>query len=89
MLAAETGPIAFPILSALIFTPIIGAILVVLLPKSRPEYPKLVALMASVATAAMSIWLMASFKTSEAGFQFSSLRRQSPWDPKEPGATTP
>ena len=72
MLAAESGPIAFPILSALIFVPIIGAIVVALLPKRRPEYPKLVALMASVATAAMSIWLMASFETSDAGFQFVS-----------------
>jgi NADH-quinone oxidoreductase subunit M len=72
MLATETGPIAFPILSALIFVPIIGAIAVALLPKSRPEFPKLVALMSSVATAAMSIWLMASFETSDAGFQFVS-----------------
>jgi NADH-quinone oxidoreductase subunit M len=72
MLAAETGPVAFPILSALIFMPIIGAFIVALLPKSRPEYPKMVALMASGATAAMSIWLMASFETSDAGFQFVS-----------------
>ncbi len=73
MLAAETGPIAFPILTALIVTPLIGAALVALLPRSRPEYPKMVALMASVATAAMSIWLMASFETSDAGFQFVSM----------------
>jgi len=33
----------------------------------------MVALMASVATAAMSIWLMASFETADAGFQFVSL----------------
>ena len=52
ILAAETGPVAFPILTALILTPLLGAVLVALLPKGRPEYPKMVALMTSVATAA-------------------------------------
>ena len=72
MLAAETGPIAFPILTALILVPAIGSLLVAVLPRSRPELPKVVALMASVGTLAMSIWLMASFETGEAGFQFVS-----------------
>ena len=73
MLAAETGPVAFPILTALIITPLVGSLLVAILPRHRPEFPKMVALMASVATAAMSIWLMASFDTGEAGFQFVSF----------------
>jgi NADH-quinone oxidoreductase subunit M len=73
MLAADTGTIAFPILTALIVTPFVGSLLVAVLPKSRPEYPKVVALLASVATAAMSIWLLASFDTAEPGFQFVSL----------------
>ena len=73
MLAAETGSIAFPILTALILTPFVGSIVIALLPKSRPELPKMVALVMSVATAAMSIWLMASFETSDAGFQFVSM----------------
>ena len=72
MLAAETGTIAFPILTALILVPVIGSLLVAILPKSRPELPKVVALMASVGTLAMSIWLMASFETGESGFQFVS-----------------
>ena len=72
MLAAETGPIAFPILTALILVPAIGSLLVAVMPKSRPELPKVVALMASVGTLAMSIWLLASFETGEAGFQFVS-----------------
>jgi NADH-quinone oxidoreductase subunit M len=80
ILAAETGPIAFPILTALILTPLLGAVLVALLPKGRPEYPKMVALMASVATAAMSIWLMSSFDSSDAGFQFVSMHTWiEPW----------
>ena len=72
MLAAETGPISFPILTALILVPVIGALFVALTPKSRPEIPKLIALMSTVGTLAMSIWLMASFETGESGFQFVS-----------------
>ncbi len=72
MLAAETGPIGFPILTALILVPVIGSLLVALTPKSRPEIPKVVALMSAVGTLAMSVWLMASFETGESGFQFVS-----------------
>ena len=74
MLAAEAGAAsaAFPILTALVLVPIVGAALVALSPKSRPETSKLIALITAVATAAMSIWLMASFETGEAGFQFVS-----------------
>ena len=72
MLAAETGPIAFPILTALILVPVIGALLIVLMPKTRPELPKVIALLSTVGTLAMSVWLMASFETGDAGFQFVS-----------------
>jgi len=73
MLAAEAGgTVAFPILSMLVLVPVLGAALVALLPRSRPELPKVVALMTSVATAAMTIWLLASFDTAESGFQFVS-----------------
>jgi NADH-quinone oxidoreductase subunit M len=72
MLAAETGPIAFPILTAIVLVPIIGALMVALSPRSRPEIAKLVALLSSVGTAALTLWLMASFETGEAGFQFVS-----------------
>ncbi|MFN3256738.1 MAG: NADH-quinone oxidoreductase subunit M [Ilumatobacter sp.] len=72
MIAAGGAAGAFPILSALIFTPIIGAVGILLTQKTRPEYAKLVALLTSVSTAAMSIWLLASFETSDGGFQFVS-----------------
>ncbi len=72
MLAAETGTIGFPILTALILVPIVGALLVALMPKSRPEIPKAIALVSTVGTLAMSVWLMASFETGDAGFQFVS-----------------
>jgi len=72
MLASETGPIAFPILTAIVLVPIVGALLVALMPKSRPEYPKMLALLSSVGTGALTLWLMASFETGDAGFQFVS-----------------
>lgn len=75
-LAAATAGAAhsasFPILSALVLLPIIGAVLVVLTSNRRPEYVKLIATLFSVGVAGMSIWLLASFKTSDGGFQFQS-----------------
>ena len=64
--------ISFPILTALILVPAIGSLVVAMLSKSRPEFVKLTALIISAVTAGMSIWLFASFKTGEAGFQFVS-----------------
>ena len=78
MIAAEAaGGIGstFPILSALVFVPILGAIGVLFTQKSRPDFAKLVALLASVMTAGMSVWLVTSFESGggdEAGFQFVS-----------------
>jgi NADH-quinone oxidoreductase subunit M len=72
MLAAEGAPIAFPILTALIVTPAIGAGLVALSSRHRPEWTRMIALLASVATGAMAVWLTASFDQGEAGFQFVS-----------------
>ncbi len=64
--------VSFPILTALILVPAFGALVVSLINKSRPEYVKLAAILTSAITAGMSIWLLASFKTGEAGFQFGS-----------------
>ena len=75
-LAASDAVLGFPILSMLIFVPVIGALVVTLLSKRRPEYVKLVAIVTSVATGAMSIWLTAEFDRGADGFQFVS---QHPW----------
>ncbi len=77
LLAAEAGgPLAFPILSMLIAVPAVGALLIVLLPSSRPEYVKLTAAITSVAVGAMTVWLTVEFDGDEGGFQFVS---QHPW----------
>jgi len=63
---------SFPILTALILVPLIGAFVTIAISNRRPEWVKLSASIFSVATAGMAIWLLASFKTSDAGFQFVS-----------------
>ena len=61
----------FPILTTLVVLPLFGAALLLLLPSSRPELFKQVALLVSVTTGAMSIWMMADFDTASADqFQF-------------------
>ena len=72
MIAASSEVLSFPILSSLVVLPLLGSILVALLGKSRPEWVKLGALVSSVTTGALSLWLLAAFKSGEAGFQFVS-----------------
>ena len=72
---AEVGhsaSMSFPILTALIFVPLFGAVAAVLSSNRRPEWTKLIALVSSVGTAGLSIWMLASFHTSDGGFQFTS-----------------
>ena len=70
--AAAGHSASFPILSALVLVPVLGSLLVALLSDRRPEWVKLSAVLTSVVTAGMSIWLLASFSTHEGGFQFVS-----------------
>ena len=66
----------FPILTMLIVIPAVGAALTALSPRRRPELVRLVGLLASVLTGALSIWLLVEFDTDDAGFQFVSRH---PW----------
>jgi len=72
VISANTEVLNFPILTMLVILPVIGSIVVALLGKSRPEWMKLSALISSVTTAALSLWLLGVFKSGEAGFQFVS-----------------
>ncbi|NBS00205.1 MAG: hypothetical protein EBT42_07555, partial [Actinobacteria bacterium] len=72
MIASNLEVLNFPILTLLVVMPVIGSIFVALLGGSRPEWMKLAALISSVSTAALSLWLLAAFKSGEAGFQFVS-----------------
>ena len=72
LFAASAPAAPFPVLTALVLVPLIGAVLTALGSRHRPEITKLVALVSSVATAGMSLWLLAEFDTHDGGFQLVS-----------------
>jgi NADH-quinone oxidoreductase subunit M len=63
---------SFPILTSLIVVPVIGAVLVLLVSRRRPDLVKLVALLSSAATAGLTIWLLWAFDPDAPGFQYVS-----------------
>jgi NADH-quinone oxidoreductase subunit M len=76
MVAATGSALSFPLLSMLVFIPAVGALAVTLMPRRRPEYAKLTAAVASVATGALTVWATQAFDTADDGFQFVSRH---PW----------
>ncbi|MFM7962359.1 MAG: NADH-quinone oxidoreductase subunit M [Actinomycetota bacterium] len=78
MLAASSSTIPFPVLTSLVVVPLVGAALVIFFGRIRQEWTKLTALLTSVATGAVSLWVLQAFDSSEAGFQFVS---QHEWIP--------
>ncbi len=64
--------IHFPILTLLVLTPAIGAVLVALASKHHPDLVKITALGSTVLTGAFSVWVLIAFKKGTAGFQFTS-----------------
>jgi NADH-quinone oxidoreductase subunit M len=71
LLAAEGGHTAtFPILTALVVVPLVGAALVALTPKTRPDLARLLAVLSTFAAAALAGYLLWDFQTGESGYQF-------------------
>jgi NADH-quinone oxidoreductase subunit M len=66
----------FPVLTALVLVPAISAVLVALMSNRRPEWVKITALLSSVLTGGLSIWLLCAFDKHDAGFQLVSKH---PW----------
>src|SRR5690606_39086082 len=60
----------FPLLTILVVLPALGALLIALLPKNRSETIRQVALLTTVATGAVAVYVLAAFDTADAGFQF-------------------
>jgi NADH-quinone oxidoreductase subunit M len=67
--ATEVG---FPLLPVLVLLPAVGAALVAVAPTTRPDLARTIALLTTVMTAALGIYLLWSFETDTAGFQFAS-----------------
>ena len=68
--------LSFPILTALVLMPAIGAALIGLISSRQAQYAKFVAAVTSVATGAMAVWLTAEFHQDDSGFQFVTKQ---PW----------
>jgi NADH-quinone oxidoreductase subunit M len=72
--------ISFPILTMLVLVPTVGALLVAAFSTRRPEWVKLTALLTSVLTGGLSIWVLAAFDKANADFQFVSMHAWiKPW----------
>ncbi len=71
MLAAEGAGSAsgFPLLTAAVVLPAVGALVTALVSRRRPESARLVATLFSVGTGALTVAVLAAFESGEAGFQ--------------------
>jgi NADH-quinone oxidoreductase subunit M len=67
--------VSFPILSAIIAAPFIGAIVCLLTPETRPEIAKAVGYATTVVTAGFAGWLLWNFDGSNPRFQFVENER--------------
>ena len=76
LFAAEAGEAkaTWPLLPSLIIIPLLTALTIVLLPKSRPDYAKVTALLGSAITGMLSVYMLGQFKMEDAGFQFVTQR---------------
>ncbi|MDQ3145867.1 MAG: NADH-quinone oxidoreductase subunit M [Actinomycetota bacterium] len=62
----------FPLLTVLVVAPAAGALLVALVPRTRPELSRLVGMAMTTGVGAMSVVLLTEFETAEEGFQLVS-----------------
>ena len=68
---AYSHPSFAAVLTVLVLAPAAGALMLLVLPRSRPDLFKLVALLASCVPAALAVWMLAVFETDIAhAFQF-------------------
>jgi NADH-quinone oxidoreductase subunit M len=72
--ATEGASLSFPVLPSLVAVPAVGALTIGLVSRRRPDALKALALVFSVVTGAISIWMLTQFETGHAGFQFVSQR---------------
>ena len=64
--------IEFPILTLLVLVPAVGAAVVAVISKRQPDLVKVVAMITSVLTGGMALWVLFAFKSHNADFQFVS-----------------
>jgi NADH-quinone oxidoreductase subunit M len=60
----------FPILSVIVFTPIVSSLLILLMPKERKDEVRVIALAASLFALLLSVWAYFSYDIAQGGPQF-------------------
>jgi len=70
LLAAAT--VSFPLLTAAILVPLVGALVLALLPRTRTELIRPTALLFAATTGAFTLWMLGAFDRGDAGFQFET-----------------
>ena len=78
LLAASGSASDFPLLNALIFVPAVGALMVALLPRGRPDLARPLGTLFAAVGGALALALAWQFDAADAGFQFVS---QQSWVP--------
>jgi NADH-quinone oxidoreductase subunit M len=73
MLLAASTPVTFPLLTASILVPLLGALVLALMPRTRAELIRPAAVLFSATTGAFTLWMLGAFDRSDAGFQFETL----------------
>jgi NADH-quinone oxidoreductase subunit M len=68
----------FPILSVIVFTPIVAGILILLIPGNRKNEVRVTALAAATVAMLLSAWVYFSYDTSAGGYQFQELAKWLP-----------
>ncbi len=61
---------AFPVLAVMVLLPVVGAAIMALIPRTRPDMHRLVAIITACTAGALTLWVLYQFKTSDPGFQF-------------------
>ncbi|MGZ4759179.1 MAG: complex I subunit 4 family protein [Acidimicrobiales bacterium] len=64
---AATG---FPVLAIMVALPLVGAAVMALIPRTRPDMHRLVAIITACTAGAITLWVLYQFKTNDPGFQF-------------------
>jgi NADH-quinone oxidoreductase subunit M len=70
--AIDTNTAGFPVLPALVFIPLAGAIAILCIPETRPEMHRLIAIGSSVGSGAVSLYVLKIFVVGDPGYQFVS-----------------
>jgi NADH-quinone oxidoreductase subunit M len=60
----------FPVLTALIMTPLVGAVFALVMPARRPEYARIVGYLATAASGGLALYLLVQFGAGTHGYQF-------------------